>query len=324
MVRMTLTVGYLVPPNFEVMSLAAMSVFEMANTVAGDRVYDVVVISETGGHVVSSIGASVSTEPFEGLNFDTVIVAGGTQLRPVSRATIAYLRRAATRARRMAAICVGAFALADADLLNGRRATTHWRSAAAMRKRFPKITIEDDRIVVVDGPVWTSAGMTAGIDLALGMVEEDLGSDVAARVAAEMVVHQRRAGGQSLFAATAELLHESERVRAALDHARANLRSELSVAELAGVVGLSSRQLSRAFQAETGQSPAKAIEQLRLAAARQWVEKSTVSIDVIAVDVGFGGRERMRRAFLRRFGLSPQAIRRLGRGSDLTPGSQKK
>jgi transcriptional regulator GlxA family with amidase domain len=279
------------------MSFAALSVFEFANIAADGRQYDVRIISEKGGEVLTSMGVPIGTEAFSRRHFDTLIIGGSTEVLPTSAATIAYLSRAAKQARRTSSICMGAFALAEAGILDGRRATTHWAAARELKRRFPSIHVEEDRIFVVDRGVWTSAGMSAGVDLALGMVEEDLGAELAKAVAKKLVVHHRRAGGQSQFSALLELDPKSDRIQAALEYARSNLCSALSVEQLAEAVHLSPRQFSRSFKAETGQSPAKAVEQLRLEAARLMVEQGRLSNDVIAVEAGFGDRERMRRAF---------------------------
>jgi transcriptional regulator GlxA family with amidase domain len=170
--------------------------------------------------------------------------------------------------------------------------------------------VEEDRIFIIDGPVWTSAGMTAGIDLALAMIEQDLGADVARAVARKLVVYHRRAGGQSQFSALLELEPKSDRIQSALTYAKGNLDKPLRVEQLAEAAHLSPRQFSRAFRAETGQSPAKAIENLRVEAARLMMEQSRHPIDIIARQTGFADRDRMRRAFLRAFGQPPQVIRR--------------
>ena len=214
------------------------------------------------------------------------------------------------RCRRVASTCVGAFVLAEAGLLDGRRATTHWHRARELQARFPNVKVEEDRIFIIDGPVWTSAGMTAGIDLALAMVEQDLGADVARAVARKLVVYHRRAGGQSQHSALLELEPKSDRIQSALAYAKRNLETPLTVGQLAEAAHLSPRQFSRAFRAETGQSPAKAVENLRIEAARLMMEQSRHPIDVIARQTGFADRDRMRRAFLRAFGQPPQVIRR--------------
>jgi transcriptional regulator GlxA family with amidase domain len=306
-------IGFIALPGFQVMSLAALSVFEFANKEMGEPVYDVHLLSETGGSIRSSIGVSVATEPFDDTNFDTLIVGGSAVIGSLTPGVIEFLRQALGRCRRVAATCVGAFVLAEAGLLDGRRATTHWNRARELQARFPNVKVEEDRIFIVDGPVWTSAGMTAGIDLALAMIEKDLGADVARVVARKLVVYHRRAGGQSQFSALLELEPKSDRIQSALAYAKRNLDTPLTVGQLAEAAHLSPRQFSRAFRAETGQSPAKAVENLRLEAARLMMEQSRHPIDVIARQTGFADRDRMRRAFLRTFGQPPQAIRRNAR-----------
>ncbi|MNY15578.1 HTH-type transcriptional regulator CdhR [compost metagenome] len=206
--------------------------------------------------------------------FDTVIVAGGDSvLEQAPDAVLEYLRASVNTARRTASICSGAFVLAQAGLLEGKRATTHWAYVRQLQDRFAGIHVEADRIYVIDGAIWTSAGMTAGIDLALAMVEKDHGADLARSVAQKLVMYHRRAGGQSQHSALLELEPKSDRIQTVLTYAREHLDQALSVEQLAEVARLSPRQFSRAFRAETGQSPAKAIENLRLEAARQMLER---------------------------------------------------
>jgi transcriptional regulator GlxA family with amidase domain len=306
-------IGFVVLPGFQMMSLAALSVFEFANKELGEPVYDVRLLSETGGSVIGSIGVSIATEPFDDTNFDTLITGGSAEIGALTPGVIEFLQQALGRYRRVAAICTGAFNLAAAGLLDGRRATTHWHRARDLQAQFPKVKVEEDRIFITDGSVWTSAGMTAGIDLALAMIEEDLGADVARAVARQLVVYHRRAGGQSQFSALLELEPKSDRIQSALAYAKRNLHTALTVGQLAKAAHLSPRQFSRAFRAETGQSPAKAVENLRIEAARLMMEQSRHPIDVIARQTGFADRDRMRRAFLRAFGQPPQVIRRNAR-----------
>jgi transcriptional regulator GlxA family with amidase domain len=306
-------IGFMVLPGFQVMSLAVTSVFEFANREMGEPVYDVRLLSETGGSIRSSIGVSVATEPFDDTNFDTLMVGGSAEVGSLTPGVIKFLRQALGRYRRVAATCTGAFILAEAGLLDGRRATTHWSRARELQARFPRVKVEEDRIFIIDGTVWTSAGMTAGIDLALAMVEKDLGADVARVVARKLVVYHRRAGGQSQFSALLELEPKSDRIQSALAYAKRNLDKPLTVAQLAAAAHLSPRQFSRAFRSETGQSPAKAVENLRVEAARLMMEQSRHPIDVIARQTGFADRDRMRRAFLRVVGQPPQVIRRNAR-----------
>jgi transcriptional regulator GlxA family with amidase domain len=308
-----LRLGIVLYPGFQVMGLAMTTVFEFANIAAGEAVYEVRLLSEHGGPVPSSGGFSISTEPFDRRRFDTILVGGDNNIVPASSGLISFLRAAARTSRRVGATCTGAFALAEAGLLNGRRATTHWYYALELQRTYPEVKVEQDCIFIIDGPVWTSAGMTAGIDLALALVEKDLGADIARQVAKKLVVYHRRAGGQLQFSALLELEPRSDRVQTALAYARQNLQAELSVEQLAESANLSPRQFSRAFRAETGQSPAKAIEQLRVEAAQLMMESGKHPMEVIARETGFGDRERMRRAFLRAFGQPPQVMQRATR-----------
>ncbi|EPH5799228.1 GlxA family transcriptional regulator [Pseudomonas alloputida] len=305
--------GFIIFPGFQVMSLAVVSAFEMANVVLGEPFYDITLLSEHGGAVCSSAGFKLETEPFDGTAWDSLIVGAATFIQPASPGLLEFVRRAALTTRRIAGPCTGAFTLAEAGLLDGRQATTHWFFARDLQKRFPAVRLEEDRIFIVDGNVWTSAGMTAVIDLALAMIEKDLGHEVAQGVAKSLVVYHRRTGGQSQFSALSKLRPKSDRIQKALDYAKKNLCNRLSVEELAEAASLSARQFSRAFSAETGQSPAKAVESLRLEAARLLIEKGRLSMDHIAVETGFLDRERMRKAFLRVFGQSPQTLRRASR-----------
>jgi transcriptional regulator GlxA family with amidase domain len=308
-------VGFIVPPDFQLMSLAAVTAFEMANMPSGAKPYDIRLLSQDGGPVRTSFGFLVETEPFGDQAFDTVIVGSITTLEitPATQETIAFIRNASRSSRRIASICTGAYVLAEAGLLSGRRATTHWAHADGFRKQFPDVLLEDDRIYVNDGQIWTSAGMTAGIDLVLGMIEQDLGADVAKLAARLLVLHQRRMGGQRQHSALLDFAPKSDRVQLVLAHIRNNLPKTLTVEDLASVAGLSPRQFSRAFMDEMGQSPAKAVERLRLEAARFMIEEGRHSVNVIARETGFGDRERMRRSFIRAFGRPPQTLRRSAR-----------
>jgi transcriptional regulator GlxA family with amidase domain len=313
-----LRIGIVLYRGFQVLNLSVTTVFEIANVSAGKTLYEIVLLSEHGGPVQTSGGFAVETQPFDDSRFDTVLVVGDNEVVETTAGLIAFLQRAAQTTRRIGATCTGAFNLARAGLLDGRRATTHWVFAARLRHDYPAVRLEEDRIFIVDGPVWTSAGMTACIDLALALVEKDVGAEIARVVAKKLVVYHRRAGGQSQFSALLELEPRSDRIQSALAFAKQNLAAELSVEQLAEAAHLSPRQFSRAFRAETGQSPAKAVEHLRIEAARLMLESGLHSIEIVARDTGFGDRERMRRAFLRAFGQPPQVIRRASRGDALT------
>ena len=302
----------LLPTGFSVLSFAPIAVFETANSVSGERFYDIHLVSETG-KIANSLGTTMDTVLLGEHSYDTLLLGAGAEtgaeIVPPTPRTVAFLRDAVVSTRRIASICIAAFTLGEAGLLDGRRATTHWAYAQELQQRFPKVRVEMDRIFVADGPIWTSAGMTAGIDLALGLIERDMGQDIARATARTMVVYHRRAGGQSQHSAMLELDAKSDRVQTALAYARENLREPLTVEKLAEAACLSPRQFGRVFKTETGQSPAKAIENLRLEAARFMLEQGRLPVEEIARDAGFGDRERMRRSFLRTFGQTPQAIR---------------
>jgi len=303
-------IGVVVFPGFQILDLAPIAAFELANAYAQRALYTVELVSEEGGCVRSSSGASVHSVALGTGRFDTLLVTGALEVAPSTEGLTRYLGKSLKLSRRVASICSGAFILAESGLLEGRRATTHWAFAQELQKRYPGITVQPDRIYVSDGPVWTSAGMTAGIDLVLALVEEDHDADMARWIAKKLVVYHRRIGGQSQFSALLELEPSSDRIQKTLTYARAHLRNELSVDELAEVAHLSPRQFSRAFKTETGQSPARAIEQLRVEAARALIDTGQQSLLAIARDTGFGDPERMRRAFLRAFGQPPQGLRR--------------
>jgi transcriptional regulator GlxA family with amidase domain len=296
------------------MSFGAMSVFEAANARVSTPHYDLRLLSETGGPVRSSSGVIVQTEAFSEAVFDTTIIGGGgdMQFTPGLRR---YLREAARMSRRIAATCTGAFYLADAGVLDGRRATTHWFFADAFRRGYPEVTLVEDQLFVVDGSIWTSAGMTAGIDQALTMVEEDLGPEVARKVARDLVLPFRRVGGLSQSSAMLEMETKSSRVQEALAYARSHISARITVESMAKAANMSPRQFTRVFKQETGRSPAKAVERLRVELARAQIQEGRHSLEVIARQNGFRDRERMRRAFVRAFGEPPQSVRRTARAS---------
>ncbi|HEX7759628.1 MAG TPA: helix-turn-helix domain-containing protein [Caulobacteraceae bacterium] len=302
-------IGLVVSPGFDFLSVAALTVFEVANYLLQEPAYALTIVSEAGGPVASSLGNRLETEPMTGQSFDTVIFAAAVNIAP-SPAVTAFARDALTTARRVASICCGALALAEAGLLNERRATTHWIAAQELRRRFPRVKLDEDKIFIIDGPIWTSAGATAGIDLALAMLERDHGPEIARHVAKRLVIYHRRAGGQTQHSALLEVSAKSDRIQTALSYARQNLDKPLSVSELASAANLSPRQFTRAFRAETGQPPAKAIENLRVEAARLMMEQTRHTVDFIATETGFADRARMRRAFIRAFDQPPQVIRR--------------
>lgn len=308
-----LRVGLLLSPGFANLSFAPLAAFEAVNTMLGQPRYEPHVVSPGGGVIVNSFGMAIKTERAEDVVLDTIIVGSPPDARRPPDEVVQFLRDSYRKSRRIASICVGAFILGEAGLLDGRRCTTHWMFGDELRHRFPKARVEIDRIFVNDGSIWTSAGMTAGIDLALALVERDLGAEKAHAAAQNMVVHHRRAGGQSQHSALLGIDAKTDRIQDALQYARRNLSKPLRVEELAQAACLSARQFSRVFQIETGLSPAKAVENLRLESARFMLEQGRLPVETIARMNGFRDRERMRRSFLRTYGQTPQSIRNASR-----------
>jgi len=302
-------IGMVVYPGFQAMCFVAFSAFEVANKRSGEVLYDLQVLSEKGGLLRNSFGMDVATKPIGDDEFDTILVGVGMEIPATSPAVASYLKLAAKSTRRLASVCLGSFALGDAGLLDGRRATTHWRYAKQLQEQFPKCKIDMDKIFIADGQIWTSAGMSAASDLAVGMIESDHGVELARIVARGLVMHHRRAGGQSQHSALLDLDAKTDRVQTALTHAKRNLRMPLEIEDLARVACLSPRQFTRVFRSETGTSPARAVEALRLEAAKLMLEQSRLPVEDIAREAGFRNRERMRRAFMRTYGAAPQSIR---------------
>jgi transcriptional regulator GlxA family with amidase domain len=315
---MSRSLAVVIFPGFQLLDAAGpIAAFEIAERYRPGS-YDLVVMaplppSTGGGQVASSSGVSFAADPLGDGPFDTIMISGGDGARSLKELgrIVSWLRR--TPARRQTSVCSGAYLLAEAGLLDGRRATTHWSRTDDFARRYPKVKLDADRIFIRDGEVWTSAGITAGIDLALALIEDDLGADLARRVAQQLVVHQRRPGGQSQFSALVELGGRSGRFAVLMDWMRTHLAEPLTVERLAAEAAMSPRNFARAFTAETGTTPAKAVERLRLDAARISLETGHAPIDHVARTTGFGDPERMRRAFLRAFGQPPQALRRSAR-----------
>ena len=243
---------------------------------------------------------------------DTLLVTGGIGVDRAleDRPLLSWLRRAAPRVRRLGSVCTGAFLLAEAGLLDGKRVATHWLKARALQTRYPLLKVEDDPIYLRDGKIVTSAGVTAGMDLALALIEEDLGAEVALKVARAMVFFLRRPGDQSQYSAPLRLQETAvPTVRDLIAWALEHPDADLSVPALARKVSTSPRNLARIFRRELGQSPAHAIEQLRVEAAQRGLCESRGSLDEVAARAGFGSAEVMRRAFLRLAHLTPSAYR---------------
>ncbi|CAN7707267.1 GlxA family transcriptional regulator [Neorhizobium sp. LjRoot104] len=307
---MARTIALVVHPGFQLLDTAGpTSAFEMAERFRPGS-YDLLLMAPGGGEIESSSGLKLSAAPLRDGPFDTVMISGGEIIRSMEAVheILEWLKR--TSARRVTSVCSGAYLLAEAGLLDGRRATTHWGSSQDFSRRYPRIEMHADRIYVQDGHVWTSAGISAGIDLALALIEDDLGAEIARRTAQQLVVHQRRPGGQSQFSALVDLGGHTGRFLALIGWMREHLAERLTVERLADQAAMSPRNFARAFAAETGTTPAKAVERLRLETARMAVETSHAPLEHIAEAAGFGDAGRMRRAFLRGLGQPPQALRR--------------
>lgn len=302
-------------PDFQLLDAAGpIAAFEIAERYRPGS-YVLSVQAPDGGQIASSSGVRLTAAPLGDGPFDTVMVSGGDGTHRISALAdiVTWLQQ--TEIRRSTSVCSGAYLLAEAGLLDGRRATTHWSRTDHFTRTYPRVKLDADRIFIRDGDVWTSAGITAGIDLSLALIEDDLGAEIARRVAQQLVVHQRRPGGQSQFSALLDIERIEGRFTPLLGWMRERLDEDLSVETLAGQSNMSPRNFARAFAAETGTTPAKAVERLRLESARERVEHTSAPIDVVAHDVGFGDPERMRRAFVRAFGQPPQQLRRLARAA---------
>jgi transcriptional regulator GlxA family with amidase domain len=278
--------------------------------------YTLELVASHSGSVTSSSGLSLAVQrPLGAVRgaIDTLVVAGGlgTQRALGDRSLVAFVKQAAGRARRTASVCTGAFLLAEAGLLDGRRATTHWNACAQLAERYPKLRVESDPIFVRDGRIWSSAGVTAGMDLALALVEQDHGRDVALGVARELVLFLKRPGGQAQFSAQLRAqLAEREPLRDLQAFMADHPTADLSVEALAKRVAMSPRHFARVFKQETGATPAVAALAARVEAARRRLEDGDDGLEGVAAACGFGSAEVMRRAFLRTLRVGPAVYRR--------------
>jgi transcriptional regulator GlxA family with amidase domain len=275
--------------------------------------YDLKVVAQSGTQVTASSGLKLSTLPLprSGAAVDTVMVAGGQGVEAAAAdpVIIEWVQARAKRARRVASVCTGAFLLAAAGLLDGRRAATHWSYCAELARRFPKVRVESDPIFVRDGSVWSSAGVTAGIDLALALVEEDLGPTLALAVARYLVVFMKRPGGQAQFSTALSLQAADDKFGALHGWINKHLDDDLPLPKLADRAGMSERSFSRHYAEATGLTPARAIERLRVEAARRLLSESDLPVKRISRRCGFGSEETMRRSFLRLVAVTPQEYR---------------
>jgi transcriptional regulator GlxA family with amidase domain len=309
-------IGFLIFADFQLLDVAGpITVFEIANRFAKSDT-PIRVMAAKPGPVRSTSGVEMLAHKFGSASaITTLIISGGEGVEAAARnkCVSQFVKAVAKRGARIASVCSGTFVLAEAGLLDGKRATTHWQRTRQFLSAYPKVKLEPDQIFVRDGQVWSSAGITAGIDLALAMVAEDFGEAVVEKTARQLVLYHRRSGGQSQFSSLLELKAPTGRFGPLLTWARENLDAKLTVEDLAERAGMSSRHFTRAFIAETGSTPSKAIERLRIEVARARVQSSSEAIERVAEVTGFRDPERMRRAFIRAFGQPPQSLRRAAR-----------
>jgi transcriptional regulator GlxA family with amidase domain len=293
-----------------------LQVFASANDLvaeAGGAPPYVLRVVAKGGSVTASAGLGIAARPLPrtGATLDTLIVAGGPGVDAAAAdpALVKWIRERARIARRVASVCTGAFLLAASGVLDGRRAVTHWSYCAALARRFPAVRVESDPIFVRDGAIWTSAGVTAGIDLALALVEEDLGRTVALAVARYLVVFLKRPGGQAQFSTALSLQAAEDKFGALHDWIVRHLADDISLGVLASQAGMSERSFSRRYAEATGLTPVHAVERLRVEAARRLLSESRLPVKRISRRCGFGSEETMRRSFLRLLATTPQDYR---------------
>lgn len=297
-----------------------LQVFATANRLAGTERYRLHVASADGGTILTNAGLPVGTESLvaldgalrDELGLHTLIAPGGSagDSFDIDAALVRWIRRRVPQAQRVCSVCTGAFYLAEAGVLDGLRVTTHWGWADELQRRYPRLRVDADPIFIRQGRIWTSAGVTAGIDLALALLEQDLGHQSAIAVARQLVMFIKRPGGQSQFSVPLAS-QASGAGRFAELHAwiAANLGADLRVENLAGYVNMSPRTFARAYTAETGRTPARTVELMRLEAARRALEETSLPLKRIANDAGYGEEQNLRRVFQRQLGVSPAQYR---------------
>jgi transcriptional regulator GlxA family with amidase domain len=322
----SITIAFLAYDGFQLLDVTGpVTVFAAANHELKRRIYDVAVVSAAGGAVGSDSGVALATSALGQMpahRVDTLLIAGAEEaaLRKIiaNPSVRRWVPRCAARARRVGSVCSGTFVLAALQLINGRRVATHWEACGALAARYPKLTVDREALYVVDGNVWTSAGVTTGIDMALAMVAADCGSDVANAIARRLVLYARRPGYQSQFSPLLDARIRAENPFADLiDWMQNNLDRPLDVPALAARAGLGERNFYRRFFAATGSSPAHFVEALRLEAARTLVDGDLPLIGV-AARVGLTPI-RLNNAFERRFGVAPRLFRDMHRTAGRVP-----
>ena len=310
------SIAVLALPDVQLLDVAGpLDVFAEANAQSGLNAYSLTLIGTEPGPITSSSGRRLIADlvaPAEA-EFDTLLVAGAPRIHEVAVGAdlLAWLRRTAAQCRRYGSVCSGAFLLGQAGLLDGRRVTTHWAVADRLAARYPAARVEPDAICLFDGPLRTAAGVTAGLDLALALVEEDLGAEVARRVAAQLVMFFKRGGGQMQFSRRGV---SAPAGRSALQSVQrwvaAHPAEDHGVVRLAARTGMSPRHFARVFRAETGLTPAAYVETVRIAAVRHLLETGDIPLKQVAGACGFRDADTLRRAFERRVGTTPAEYRR--------------
>ena len=309
---------FIVYPGIKLFDLAGpLQVFaDTLSKLNGNPLYENVVASESGGIVSTDTGIDVTTAKLSTImrrKIDTLLVVGGSAAKEAARdeILISKLSRLSARCRRIGSICTGAFLLAEAGLLDGKRAVTHWESCDALGAAFPAVMVDHDPIFVRDGEIWTSAGVSAGVDLALAMVEADYGHAAAMDVARSLVVFLKRPGGQSQFSSllTAQDSDGTGRFSELHDWIVDHLHEDLSVETLARQCGMSGRNFSRVYKTVVGVSPARSVELIRLDAAKRLLQMSDLSLKLVSSRCGFGDEQRLRQVFLRHLGIPPSDYR---------------
>ena len=279
----------------------------------GTAAYDLRVVAKGGQGVTASAGLAITAAPLPRPSsaVDTLMIAGGpgVQAAAADPLLVDWVRQRAAKARRVASVCTGAFLLAASGALDGRRAATHWSVCKEFAQRYPAVRVEPDPIFVRDGSVWTSAGVTAGIDLALALIEQDLGRTVALAVARYLVVFLKRPGGQAQFSTALSLQSAEDKFGTLHDWINKHLADDISLPMLADQAGMSERSFSRHYAEATGLTPARAVERLRVEAARRMLSESRLPVKRISQRCGFGSEETMRRSFLRILSATPQDYR---------------
>ena len=323
---MSCRIAFVLFPGFQQLDLAGpMAVFEVARLAhPGSYTWRLVASQTPAARSSAGVDWPVQALPRQLGDLDLVMVIGGDGVDAACRDArlIRWLQRASQSGARIASICSGSLVLAAAGLLDQRTATTHWSRSRQFATDFPAVQLQPDRIYVREPArrtrtqrwpeVWTSAGMTAGIDLCLALVAQDHGEELARSAARQLVVERRRPAGQTQFSSLLELQRPEGRFSALLDHVRSHLREDHRVEELAARACMSPRHFARSFRDETGTTPAHAVERLRVEAARAALESGHPSVQRIAQDCGFGSTERMRRSFQRLLGRPPASVRKIG------------